>query len=56
MEKKGNVFVALKILQLCSTETQKKNKKEKKIYLQKQWSAFSLFQNDISVILQVIMI
>lgn len=36
MEKKGNVFVALKILQLCSTETQKKNKKEKKIYLQKQ--------------------
>lgn len=30
MEKKGNVFVALKILQLCSTETQKKNKKEKK--------------------------
>lgn len=55
MEKKGNVFVALKILQLCSTETQKR-KGKKKIYLQKQWSAFSLFQNDISVILQVIMI
>lgn len=32
MEKKGNVFVALKILQLCSTETQKKNKKEKNLF------------------------